>query len=173
LLAYYQGKITAEDIYPPPPGEPDNANDPLNPGNVNESMVDTTRIQSYQIREFVEALQGIRDDLRSAASGTEAAMKHAVLGEVSPVALAREVIRAVHEHRRSPTAAGFQLVEILACLMEAERFGSPPNRKDVWVDCVACARKDITALLSALIEWNSGELKSQSAFHRYRTAILQ
>jgi hypothetical protein len=171
LLAYYQGKITAEDIYPAPPGEPDTTRDPLT-NIADESIVDTARIQSYQIREFVEALRGIHDDLQSAAKGTEPAMKHALLGEVSPIALAREVIKAVHECRRSPTAAGFQLVEILVCLAKAEHFYTSPKRKDAWRECVARARKDITTLLSDLIEWNGGELRSQRAFHRYRTAIL-
>lgn len=173
LLAYYQGKIRVEDIYPPPPGEPGDNHDPLNPANANESVVDTARIQSYQIREFVEALQGIHDDLQSAAKGTETAMKLTVLGEVSPVALAQEVIRAVHGRTRSPTAAGFQLVEILACLAKAQRFDVPATRRDAWADCLKRARSDVEALLFELIEWNGGELKSQRAFHRYRTAILQ
>jgi hypothetical protein len=172
LLAYYQGKIRAEDIYPPPPSEYDNT-ESFNETSANETVVDTGRIQSYQIREFVEALQGIHDDLHSAAKGTETAMRLAVLGEVSPVALAHEVIRAVHECRRSPTAAGFQLVEILACLAKAERFDVTEIRKDTWRDCLVRARKDVEILLSELIEWNGGELKSQRAFHRYRTAILQ
>lgn len=171
LLAYYQGKIRAEDIYPPPRGEGDNGRDP--PSRADESVVDTARIQSYQIREFVEALQGIHDDLQSAAKGAETAMKLAVLGEVSPVALAHEVIRAVHDRRRSSTAAGFQLVEILACLAKAERFDAPAIRQDAWRDCLARARGDVEALLSELIERNGGELKSQQAFHSYRTAILQ
>lgn len=173
LLAYYQGKIRAEDIYPPPPGETGNDTGSLNATSADESVVDTGRIQSYQIREFVEALQGIHDDLHSAAKGTEAVMRLAVLGEVSPVALAQEVIRAVHERRRSPTAAGFQLVEILACLARAERFEVTRIRKDTWRDCLARARKDVEVLLFELIEWNGGELKSQRAFHRYRTAVLQ
>ena len=135
--------------------------------------MDTARIQSYQIREFVEALQGIHDDLQSAAKGTEAAMKLAVLGEVSPVTLAHEVIRAVHDRRRTPTAAGFQLVEILACLAKAEHFDVPAIRQDAWSDCLARARRQVETLLSELIEWNGGELKSQRAFHRYRNAILQ
>lgn len=173
LLAYYQGRIRVEDIYPPPPGEPDSEADSLSAPIAEESVVDTGRIQSYQIREFVEALQGIQDDLHSAARRTETAMKLAVLGEVSPVALAHEVIRAVHERRRSPTAAGFQLVEILACLAKARRFGVTKFGKDAWRDCLARASKDVETLLAELIEWNGGELKSQRAFHRYRTAILQ
>jgi hypothetical protein len=172
LLAYYQGKISIEDIYPSPPDEPGKHNDPAGVKN-DERAVDTTRIQSYQIREFVEALQGIHDDLRSAARATETAMKQAVMGEVSPLALAREVLRAVNERRRSPTAAGFQLVEILACLSQAELFDVPASRVETWRNCLSGARTNVEALLSELLDWNGGELKSQRAFDRYRGAILK
>ena len=57
LLAYYQGRIAPEDIYPPPPDENNTPAEPPIPHNASESEVDTSRIQSYQIREFVEALQ--------------------------------------------------------------------------------------------------------------------
>jgi hypothetical protein len=60
----------------------------LIPGTEIESIVDIDRIQSYQIREFVEALYGIRGDLQLAAKGTEIAMKYTLLGDVSPVATA-------------------------------------------------------------------------------------
>jgi hypothetical protein len=172
LLAYYQGRIRLEDIYPPPPGEADKDRDPFGLPRANELGVDTTKIQSYQIREFVEALQGIQDDLRSAARGTETAMKLAVHGEVSPVTLAHEAVRAVHNQRRSATAAGFQLVEILACLAKAQNFEVPVARRDAWSDCLKRARKEVETLLSELLDRNGGELKSQRAFHRYRDAIL-
>jgi hypothetical protein len=173
LLAYYQGRIAPEDIYPPPPGEGDDAEKSSTTNSANESAVDTSRIQSYQIREFVEALKGINDDLRSASLATEVAMKHAVHGELSPVALAHEVIRAVHDQRRSPTAAGFQLVEILTCLTKAEQFDVSPNHKTAWRNCLDRAREEITPLLSALIESSGDELRSGSAFHRYRTGVLK
>jgi hypothetical protein len=173
LLAYYQGKIKAEDIYPPPPDDPDVAPVTSHSEDANDSMVDTARIQSYQIREFVEALQGILDDLHSAAQGTEIAMKYAILGHVSPLALARQVIQAVREHRRSSTAAGFQLTEILSCLAKAEGVVVPAIRRDAWLQCIALARKEITALLSNLLERNGGELKSQPSFRRYLNSILR
>lgn len=173
LLAYYQGRIAPEDIYPPPPGESNNPPEQSILNSASESEVDTSRIQSYQVREFVEALQGIHDDLKSASQATEASMKHAVCGELSPIALGREVIRAAHDQRRSPTAAGFQLVEILACLAKAEHFDVSTKHKTVWQDCLDRAREEIMSLLSALIDSSGNELQSKSAFHRYRTAVLQ
>ena len=145
LLAYYQGKIRAEDIYPPPPGEGGRSEDSLPLANQDVSAVDTSRIQSYQIREFVEALRGIEDDLKNASTATETAMKLAVLGEVSPLAIAREVVRAVEDGRRSPIAAGFQLVEILASLKRAERLDVAEVRARAWRQCLVDARAQVAA----------------------------
>ena len=79
----------------------------------------------------------------------------------------------MNERRRSTTAAGFQLVEILASLSQAESFDVPASRSEAWRSCIVRARKEVEALLSELLDWNGGELKSQRAFHRYRGAILK
>jgi hypothetical protein len=173
LFAYYQGKIAPEDIYPLPPGEVDSGADPDGSKDSVESSVDTSGIQSYQIREFVEALQGMRDDLRAASKGTETAIRHALLGEVSPLALAREACRACKERRRSATAVGFQLVEILVCLADAAEFEVSSKRLPAWRDSLRRAHDEIQLLLSALTETSNGALDSKSAFHRYRAAVLK
>jgi hypothetical protein len=111
LLAYYQGKIELTDLFPPPPEwTKDVDTSPVDVGL--ETHVDTSRIQSYQVREFVEALEGIRADLAAASRGTRATMRLAVVGPVSPVALARQVVDAFERRTRRATAAGFQLVEV-------------------------------------------------------------
>lgn len=126
LLAYYQGKITFEELFP----DPDMAHVADGSGSVTESSgVDTSRIQSYQVREFVEALKGIRDDLRQVAKSTPRAMHLALHGPVSPTALARAVAIEVEEGRRSPTAGAFQLFEILCCLLDALLFPTDPQHQ--------------------------------------------
>ena len=78
LLSYYQGKIAWEDLFPDPDAPPGDRNStPLIAANA--SLVDKSRIQSYQIREFVEALTGIGDDLK-AATQSEPSMRLALLG---------------------------------------------------------------------------------------------
>lgn len=148
LVAYYQGRIAPEDLYPPPAPDPDDEAEFEASTKAVTTDVDTSAIQSYQIREFVEALQGIRDDLRSASQGTEATMKHAVLGEISPLALARAVTSAALKNQRSPTAAGFQLVEVLACLTDAARFDVSTKRRSSWQACLSRARKEVLSLLA-------------------------
>jgi hypothetical protein len=171
LLAYYQGRISEEDIYPPPPGDPGNGDGDDLPATV--STVDTSAIQSYQIREFVEALQGISDDLRRASSGTEAAMRQALLGELSPTALAQQVMRAVMAGTRSPVAAGFQLTEILVSLTHARSLAVDKAKQDAWHKGVRRAFEVVSALLEKLLTTQAADFPPSSDFHRYYKTVLK
>lgn len=167
LLQYYQGRIAYPDLFPPPPGyEEEGESSAAIP---EEPRVDTSRIQSYQVREFVEALQGIRDDLRLASAGTEASMRLALFGQVSPIALARQIRDAALEKRRSPTAAGFQLVEIAACLFEESLHDAV---RPGWDPLVNEAREKVEALLQEIVQLHSEHLGPKSAFQRYAGTML-
>jgi hypothetical protein len=147
LLAYYQGRITFEELFP----DPDGVVAGEAAGAIAESSsVDTARIQSYQVREFVEALKGIRDDLKQAAKSTPRAMRLALRGAVSPVALARAVAVEVEADRRSPTAGAFQFFEILCCLLEARTFSVDPQHAAAWEAETKQATEIIQALLDIL-----------------------
>jgi hypothetical protein len=169
LLAYYQGRITLADVYPRPPdwdGEDDEPDVAVPPS---ESRVDTSHIQAYQVREFVEALQGLRDDLRRACGATEASMRIALNGPVSPVALARQVKQAALAAERTPTAAGFQLAEIAACLRDA---ASLVQEDSPWRAYVASARSSIEQMLGDLVTAHPEVLGSKN-FKRYVDAVLR
>jgi hypothetical protein len=169
LLSYYQGRISWEELFPDPDVaivQSENASLPAAP----VSGVDKSRIQSYQIREFVEALTGLRQDLQ-AANQSEPSMRLALLGPVSPVALAQAVFEAAKMGRRTPTAAAFQLVEILACLISARSFGPPERLHQEWRRHVDEALNRTTHLLQELFTLH-GELASNKAFHRYQKAVL-
>ncbi|HNY70262.1 MAG TPA: hypothetical protein PL032_08090 [Syntrophorhabdus sp.] len=131
LIAYYQGRITWEDLFPDPETTPPTPGGKT-PGD-DTSSVDTSRIQSYIVRDFVEALKGIRDDLRAAAQSPKACMRLALLGSVSPVALARRIFDSAEGQKRSPMASAFQLVEILACLDEARHYEASPRFQTEWL----------------------------------------
>jgi hypothetical protein len=159
LIAYYQGRIRYEDLFPPPEGEGEvegGGQDAL------PSEVDTSGIQSYQMREFVESLEGIVRDLRDASS-SERTMRLALLGPVSPVALARQVSNAVSKEERTPTAGGFQLVEILRCLDEVRRF----ERWEEWSTHWRKAVKEVEAALGAMRNVHASELGPGTHFARY------
>lgn len=169
LLAYYQGRITLADVYPPPPGWEEDDGDRAAPVVAVASHVDTSKIQAYQVREFVEALQGIRDDLRRASQATEGSMRLALQGPLSPVALARQVKQAAIGSARTPMAAGFQLAEIAACLQEAAALG---NGSSPWRTHVGAARSTVEDMLEDLLKQYPETLRSRS-FARYTDAVLK
>lgn len=171
LLSYYQGKIAWEDLFPDPDVPPGNGNSTAMLA-ANTSSVDKSKIQSYQIREFVEALTGIAEDLK-AATQSEPSMRLALLGTVSPVALARTVIDAVNFQRRTVTAAGFQLTEILASLQSVKRYEVRERLAAQWLEYVDQATAQVKALLDGLVTAHPDQLAGNGAFKRYSRAVLE
>jgi hypothetical protein len=169
LLSYYQGRISWEDLFPDPdpPTGADKAPLPTTP----EAGVDKSRIQSYQIREFVEALTGLTQDLK-AATQSEPSMRLALLGPVSPLALAETVIDAVQSGSRTPVAAGFQLVEILACLKSTRSFDVPERLAEAWQQNLQDATNKITRIFKELVISHRVPLASNKSFDRYQKAVL-
>jgi hypothetical protein len=171
LISYYQGKIAWEDLFPDPdPDPPGNSIPPTRPA-LEASGVDKSRIQSYQIREFVEALSGIRDELKTAAR-SERSMRLALSGAVSPLTLAHTVIEAVKAGRRTPMAAAFQLVEILACLQSARSFEVPPALVGVWHQHLTETGKEIGLLLRTMVAKHPDLFRKNKNFRRYEKTIL-
>jgi len=169
LLFYYQGRISWEELFPDPDapaGQTDSSALPATP----DTGVDKSRIQSYQIREFVEALTGITQDLK-AATQSESSMRLALLGPVSPVALAQTVHYAVDAGGRTPMAAAFQLVEILACLKSARSFAVPERLSEAWERHLGDATNKITTIFNQLLGAH-GEPLASKAFDRYQKMVL-
>jgi len=167
LLAYYQGRILYEDLFPPPDGTGEKLPEPIDK---NLSGVDTSKIQSYQIREFVESIEGIRQDLQEAADHSEKAMRLALLGPVSPVALSRIIVDGVTDKTvgRTPLAAGFQLTEILCLLKDASYL--PGN--DSWDEHLQKAIGGIQTLINQMITDYPDILGKQTRFEKYFDALL-
>jgi hypothetical protein len=161
LVAFYQGCIAWEDVFPVAPGEEADRKD----GAPLPSAVDTSKILSYQVRSFVQALQGIRDALHD-ATATETTLRLALLGPVSPVALAGQVHHAVMKAGRSPTAGAFQLVELQACLDDARSWEVEPRVAAAWTKACHEACAHLTALLTE-IRGRGPDLGLGSSFDRY------
>lgn len=167
LISYYQGKIHWSDMFPDPD---EKEREDANADRPSTHEVDTSAIQSYQIREFVEALQGIRDDLNEAAAGSEGAMRLALLGNVSPVALAGAIKRAFDEKRRTAVASAFQLVELLSCLADARAFAEGDLVPE-WLKVIADAERRISGILSEIRPGLDRDSASSKAFRRYEAGV--
>lgn len=167
LLAYYMGRMSYETLFAPPEAW-EEAGELEKPG-AERSEVDTSKIQSYRIREFVESLPGIRRELEEAAHGTPGRMRRALLGAVSPVALARAVREAVQSGERSPVAAGFQLVELQSLVRS---LSSLPKVVPEWAETVDEASRSIAKVLGSLMGMHRQELDRAGGFHAYARSVL-
>ena len=168
LIAYYQGRILWEDLFP----------DPFDAANIQrleelssiKAGVDTSGIQSYQIREFVEALHGIAHDLKQCCF-SEPSMRLTLHGPVSPVSLARSVVEAVRQKRRTPIGAGFQLVEILACLDMARHVDVEEKLQAQWKKALLEATAEVEMMLNELRNQHEKDFLLDVAFADYEQAV--
>jgi hypothetical protein len=166
LLSYYQSKISATDLYPPPPGWED-PEETESSQRASESYVDTSRILSYQVREFVEALRGIREALAGSARQTQALMRLAVLGQFSPIALARQICEDARADAQQCTAAAFQMVEIMSCFKQAESADAVA----AWPSVLDEGMVELRALLEEIVRRHPEKLGPATQFARYAREI--
>ena len=169
LIAYYQGRIAWEDLFPDP-DDPQGQID-LERDTAPDSGVDTSGIQSYQIREFVEALTGIRHDLQS-AMGSPAAMRLALFGPVSPTQLAKVIESSVRDGVRTPTGGAFQLVEILQCVLSIDEQAVAPQNISAWRELRDKATVEIRERLSRIRYEHPEMFSNDSPFHEYESKVL-
>jgi hypothetical protein len=135
-------------------------------------------LQNYVIREFLEGLYGMEDVLRSSATSRRV-FEQALLGEFSPVRLANETQRAFAGGRRTATAMGFQLVELLR-LVESLTLPDEIKPEPAWFAdtrdrsleqlfrvirtaatraefCESCNAPPFRALVAAVLKANTAE----------------
>ena len=167
LLDFYQGRIALADLVPPDERGPDDVSgaSPI----ADSSQVDTSAILSYRIRSFVEALPGIAQEIARNTTNV-ASMKWALLGPVSPLALAREIKKAALGGR-SATAVGFQLVELLAVLERSRELEVDAALEAPWGETLAKAESAIRAILEEVATQNPAF--GTERFGRYRTLALR
>jgi hypothetical protein len=126
LLAYFHGRIDEEDLM----------NLLIERGRRKEAGEESPltppgrELQNYVVREFLEGLYGMEDVLRDSTASPRI-FEQALLGEFSPVRLANETQRAFAGGRRTATATGFQLVELLR-LVENLTPRDPKKREPKW-----------------------------------------
>lgn len=165
LLAYYQGRLTFEQLFPPTGLDLEDGDDDEKGAAVegNASEVDTSGIQSYQVRSFIEALPGLERELQVAKTAT--ALRFALRGPVSPLALARAVAARVQAGTRTTTAGAFQLVELLAVLDRLRSVAADDDARATVDD----AGDELGVVLADVIAAEPGGMGP--AFQRYQRRI--
>jgi hypothetical protein len=168
LVAFYQGQLSFEDLFPKDTGQGGSTPDG-EAEDASGSAVDTTTILSYQIREFVEALPGIRQELER-AGGTISGIRHAFVGPVSPLALASTVEQAVTVGR-SPVAGAFQLIELVLCIRAVIQ---PPQLSgalaEAWHQAHREADQKLLAVLEKMLQaWPS--VRENAKFRSYQALL--
>ena len=165
LLDYFRGRISWEEAV----AGSEEERSPLGLQPMTESEVDKSRIQSYQVREFVEALPGVRAvlaDSRLIASR----MRIALLGPLSPLALSRKALEAVKTGRRTAVAGAFEVVELMACVREVLQAADQVDAGKVWREHAQEALRQLERLL-AEIQGGRAEFGGRSAFRRYQNMV--
>jgi hypothetical protein len=116
LLAYFHGRISDEDLLARLEQQAHEGEQPA--GFTTAADCERLRqLQSYLVREFVESLYGLSRTVQEGSFSPRAA-EQALLGDLSPVSLAEQVRQALFAGRRSPTAAAFQLAELVRVVGE-------------------------------------------------------
>jgi hypothetical protein len=94
-------------------------------------------------------------------------MRQALLGPVSPVALAGSIMERVEQKKRTPMAAAFQLVELQALLRELADWQTFPT----WAEHRAEAETKVATILDK-IRKADGKPTDSPMFKHYEKAIL-
>jgi hypothetical protein len=137
-----------------------------------EKAVDTRRILSYFIRRFVQAIPGIEAEIRG-ATYSRTALLNALRGSTSPLELAERAFASLgrpaarDEPTKTPTAVGFQLVEICAALERSKARVSDKELKQCFDPVLARCLE-----LVDQVARRNPELKG-GVFQDYRQRILR
>jgi hypothetical protein len=143
---------------------------PHHPAPPDPRRVDTQRILSYFVRRFVEAIPGIEADI-AAAWHSRPALNATLTGPTGVLTLATEAALGVKAFRRddepvkTPIAAGFQVVEIIAALQRCRDRAPTDEARDVLAEAVDRCRGLLVDLCAQHPELG------ESGFARYRRRI--
>jgi hypothetical protein len=164
LIDYFLlGRVPGEGG-PVQPGE-----DPLDPEG---RPVDTSRILAYFMRRFVQALPGLEAELLQ-ASHARSPLRAALFGSTSPVALAREAYESLkrgpglHEPEKTPTAVGFQLVEIIAALRRGRDRMVEADHRAAYEEAIGKCRNWLDEVTAAYSDLRNAE------FSKYRRLFVE
>lgn len=136
-----------------------------------DGPIDTRHILAYFIRRFVQAIPGIEAELQQ-ASYSRTALDAALRGPTSPLELAERAFDSLgrpatpDEPKKTSTAVGFQLTEILAALLRSRAKVEDESLKECYEPVIIRCRELIQKLLSIHPQLAEG------AFHVYHDRFV-
>jgi len=134
--------------------------------------IDTRRILAYFIRHFVQAIPGIESEIRRAGY-SRVSLDAALRGPTSPLELAERAFSSLtapethDEPKKTPTAVGFQLTEILACLLRCRSEIVEPELHACFIPVIDRCRELLHSLIAQELDLQTEE------FRFYQTRILE
>jgi len=136
-----------------------------------DTPIDTRRILAYFVRRFVQAIPGIEAEIRRAAY-SRASLDAALRGPTSPLELAERAVGSLtrlparDEPQKTPTAVGFQIVEILAALLRCQSDTGDPDLRTSFDPVIGRCREMLDTLVSQETDMQAG------GFRLYKARIL-
>lgn len=168
LIDYYR---RGWDPFRDPEGPHPPSSDPPVDALRTDDQVDTSRILSYFVRSFIEAIPGIEEEVRAAAT-SRPVLQSVLHGPTGVMTLARQVVTSAacapgpNEPKKTAIAVGFQLVEIGAALVRCrEAAGGAELLAELDAGIEIC-RSELDALAS-----KHDELR-ENGFVAYRRCFL-
>lgn len=142
--------------------------DPEQGQNVTDNSIgiDQRVIQLYTVRSFVECLQGLKKQLEESTS-TDKGMRRAFLCEISPVALANSILENYKQSKRTPVAAGFQILELMRTVSSAKITGNTKTKQQIKKRCI-----DLLNQIYQQLEENANRELSSPIFQAFKNRLL-
>lgn len=122
--------------------------------------------QIYTVRSFVECLPGLAKKLHE-STVTEKGMRRAFLGELGPIALAKTVLEKRSQGKRSPAAAGFQILELIRTARTVEIMDKTTTKMGIRQECIDRLKQMLSDL-----EGEVGSNLAGSIFQAFKAKLM-
>lgn len=168
-----EGELIEYFLFGREPGDDDGGNGGARMGepySKTDGPIDTRRILAYFMRRFVQAIPGIEAEIQQ-ASYSDTALDAALRGPTSPLELAEHAFASLNrppsydEPKKTPTAVGVQITEILAALLRSQAKIEDETLKAYFDPVIGRCRELNNKLLNAYPELSDGAFRTyQSRF---------
>jgi hypothetical protein len=162
LVLYYKGMMSTEQLV-----ELEGAMLNVQSTTDGDNSVDPTILQVYKVREFVESLPGLREELLNSTRSSQS-MRRAFLAEISPLALAKTILGSYKTKERSSVASAFQLLQLVNVVNHVPLGNLDEGKREVVSECL----RRLQEIYNEIKE-DAGPYLREEAFQKFEAAMLQ